>query len=239
MGNTLLPADIHPSWTQFCNDYRQEQLEHIASQIGTGYNPAPDKVLRFLTVDLSKTEVVILGQDPYPQPGVSVGRAFEVNGLTSWQEKFPQSSLRNIVRLLYSSYHGITEYEEIPKFQRIREEISRGEWRILPPNKLFASWEAQGVLLLNTCLTVKNKPGEHQAYWLDFTRDLLQFISNERTDLNWFLWGKQAQAFMPFIDYGIIYCSRHPMLSSPSYEDDFLRSECFSSTKELINWLGV
>lgn len=239
MGNTLLPADIHPSWTQFCNDYRQEQLEHIASQIGTGYNPAPDKVLRFLTTDLSNTKVVILGQDPYPQPGVSVGRAFEVNGLTSWQEKFPQSSLRNIVRLLYSTYHGITVYEEIPKFQQIREETRRGEWRILPPNELFASWEAQGVLLLNTCLTVKNKPGEHQAIWLDFTRDLLQFISNERTDLNWFLWGKQAQAFMPFIDYGIIYCSRHPMLSSPSYEDDFLRSECFSSTKELINWLGV
>lgn len=239
MKNTLLPVGIHSSWTAFINDYRLEQLEQIAAQIGSDYNPAPDKVLRFLTTDLSKIKVVILGQDPYPQPGVARGRAFEVGGLNSWLKPFPQSSLRNIVRLLYSSYHGIAEYEDIPKFQEIREQIRSGEWRILPPNKLFAAWEAQGALLLNTCFTVKSKPGEHVAYWLDFTRELLQFISNEKTDLNWFMWGKQAQGFIPFVDYGIFYCSRHPMLSSPRWEDDFLRSECFGSTKEIINWLGV
>lgn len=239
MAANLIPKKTHTSWAAFLNDYRHEQLSQIAGEIGSSYDPAPEKVLRFLTTDLNKMQVVILGQDPYPQPGVATGRAFEVHGLTSWTDKFPQASLRNIVRLLYSTYQEIEDYEEIPKFQQIREAIAREEWRILPPHQLFAAWEQQGVLLLNTCLTVNGKPGEHAAIWLDFTRALLQFISNERTDLNWFLWGKQAQAFMPFIDYGIIYCSRHPMLSSPRYEDDFLRSECFSSTKEQVNWLGV
>ncbi|NLW17989.1 MAG: uracil-DNA glycosylase [Firmicutes bacterium] len=239
MTSKLLPPNSHPSWADYLTNERLAQLEDIENKIGTGYDPAPHLVLRFLTTDLTQMQVVILGQDPYPQPGVARGRAFEVGGLTSWLDNFPQSSLRNIVRLLYRTYKGINDYAAIPKFQQIREEIRRGTWQILPPHKLFAAWEAQGVLLLNTCFTVKGKPGEHAAIWLDFTRELLQYISEVKPNLHWFLWGKHAQSFMPYISSGIFHCSRHPMLCSPRYEDDFLRSDCFHATRELINWLGV
>jgi len=239
MATNLLPPNLHPSWAGFLTQERLAQLEEIEGKIGSGYDPAPHLVLRFLTTDLSNMKVVILGQDPYPQPGVARGRAFEVGGLTSWQENFPQASLRNIVRLLYRTHKGIADYAEIPTFQQIRREIGQGTWRILPPHQLFESWEWQGVLLLNTCFTVKGKPGEHAAIWLTFTRELLQYISSQEPNLHWFLWGKHAQAFIPYIHSGVFHCSRHPMLCSPQYDDDFLRSDCFSATKELINWLGV
>lgn len=239
MASNLLPPNIHPAWCDFLTKERMAQLKEIEDQIGTGYDPVPEKVLRFLTTDLTKMQVVILGQDPYPQPGVAQGRAFEVGGLTSWLDNFPQSSLRNIVRLLYRTYKGINDYAKLPKFQQIRKEIEEGTWRILPPHQLFAAWEEQGVLLLNTCFTVKGKPGEHAAIWLDFTRELLQYISKVRPNLHWFLWGKHAQSFMPYINSGIFHCSHHPMLCSPRYEDDFLRADCFQATRELINWLGV
>lgn len=239
MSKTLLPSRIHPSWAGFLTDCRLKQLDQISKQIGPDYNPAPDKVLYFLTTNLTTRRIVILGQDPYPQAGIASGRAFEVKGLTSWLDTFPQSSLRNIVRLLYATDHDLTDYADIPKFTEIRSEIGKKAWQIAPPHKLFVSWEQQGVMLLNTTFTVKDRPGEHKASWADFTQDLLRFISSQQINLHWFLWGKQAQALRPFIKNGIIHSCRHPMLASPSYQDCFLRSNCFRVTKELINWLGT
>lgn len=235
---TILPEPIHPSWSEFLNSYRYEQLAKIEQQIGSRFDPAPDKVMRFLKTDLCATKVVILGQDPYPQPGVATGRAFEVGGLRSWLEPFRQASLRNILRLLYKTNNGIEEYSQIPTWNALKREIGSGSFRILPPDQLFESWEKQGVLLLNPYLTVNSAPLSHQAVWQDFAFDLIQFISWQRTDLHWFLWGKNAQVFMPMIDYGIFYPSRHPMMCSPKYEDDFLLSDCFKETMQEINWLG-
>ena len=239
MAINLIPENVHSSWTSFLDEKRQKQLQEIAAALGTNFDPAPEQVLRFMTTDLQKLQVVILGQDPYPQAGIATGRAFEVGGLTSWTDKFPQASLKNIVRLLYSSYQNIREYAAIPKFKEIRRQIEQGEWHILPPHKLFESWEQQGVLLLNTCLTVSGKPGGHAHLCADFSRELIRFISEQRPDLYWFLWGKQAQAMQPYVINGNLHCSRHPMLSSPRYADDFLRSDCFRSTQQLVNWLGV
>lgn len=238
MADTWLDIDIHSSWGRFLSAQRCEQLAEIRRQVGEKYSPAPDQVLRFLQTDLDQLRVVILGQDPYPQPGVATGRAFEVGGLTSWLTPFPQTSLRNILRLLYRDSLRITEYAQIPTFSTIRRLMQTGEWQALPPHRLFADWERQGVLLLNTCLTVNGTPLEHRSLWLDFARDLVQFISEQKTDLYWFLWGKNAQEFMPWIDYGVIYPSRHPMMCSPKFEDDFLKAECFQETWHVVNWLG-
>jgi uracil-DNA glycosylase len=238
--NPWLQIDIHPSWQQFLSNERVQQLNRIQQRVGTRpHNPAPPRVLRFLTLDLRQLQVVILGQDPYPQPGVATGRAFEVGGLIDWLQPFPQTSLRNILRLLYRSYQGITAYEQIPNWQTIRWRIGRREWRILPPDQLFASWERQGVLLLNTCLTVEGTPLGHQELWLNFTCHLLQYISGLRKDLDWFLWGKHAQSYASWIQSGRLFCSRHPMMCSNKYGQDFLKADCFCQTKGKINWLGV
>jgi uracil-DNA glycosylase len=146
----LLQINTSPSWNDFLTDEMIEMLGSIGKQIGSNYTPHRDKILRFLTCDLNKVKVCIIGQDVYYQPNVATGRSFEVGGLQSWDQPFRQVSLKNIVRLIHKTYKGITCYEDIYKFSRILSEIKDGSFPILPPPKLFDSLENQGVLFLNT-----------------------------------------------------------------------------------------
>jgi uracil-DNA glycosylase len=215
------------------------ELDSIERKIGSNINPAPDKVLRFMQCNLDDIKVVILGQDPYPEKGKATGRAFEVGDLVSWNQKFRQVSLKNIIRLIHKDYNGITEYKDIKKFSQIQKEIEEGKFFILPPNEIFESWEKQGVLLLNTYLSVEaGISGSHISIWESFSRDLLKFISEENRNISWFLWGKMAEDKKRYIKYGKFYTSRHPMMCSELYEDDFLRSKCFKDTMTIINWKG-
>lgn len=236
---TLLPVKINDSWLDFLDSEIIEELNEISQRIGENVNPDADNILRFLRTDLSKMKVVILGQDPYPEKGVATGRAFEVGGLKSWDQPFRQVSLKNIIRLLYKSYNNITRYEDILSFEQIKNEIREGRFPLFPPDRLFSSWEKQGVLLLNTSFScTPDNPGSHSQLWQNFSCRLIEYIS-ENFDLYWFLWGKHAYSMKPLIAKGNFFISRHPMLCSSKYEDDFLKSDCFLRTKDLINWLGT
>ena len=78
----ILPSDIHPSWKPFFTQEISAILDDVENQIGIANSeeltPDRNRILRFFALDLFKTKVVILGQDPYPQQGVATGRAFEV-----------------------------------------------------------------------------------------------------------------------------------------------------------------
>ena len=236
---SLIPIDAHPSWNNFLTDSIILELETIERKIGSNINPAPENVLRFMICNLYDIKVVILGQDPYPERGRATGRAFEVGDLTSWNQKFRQVSLKNIIRLIYKNYNGISEYSDIKKFSEIQKEIKEGKFSILPPHKIFKSWEKQGVLLLNTYLSVEaGITGSHISIWQKFSEELLKFISEENRNISWFLWGRMAEEKKQFIKYGKYYISRHPMMCSELYEDDFLRSDCFKDTMDIINWKG-
>ena len=236
---SLIPIDAHPSWNNFLTDSIILELETIERKIGSNINPAPENVLRFMKCNLYDIKVVILGQDPYPETGRATGRAFEVGDLTSWNQKFRQVSLKNIIRLIYKNYNGISEYSDIKKFSEIQIEIKEGKFSILPPHKIFKSWEKQGVLLLNTYLSVEaGITGSHISIWQKFSEELLKFISDENRNISWFLWGRMAEEKKQFIKYGKYYISRHPMMCSELYEDDFLRSDCFKDTMDIINWKG-
>ncbi len=236
---SLIPTDAHSSWDKFlCDDIRDE-LKIIDEKIGKNINPDYENVLRFLKRDLNKIRVVILGQDPYPEKGRATGRAFEVGDLNSWNDKFRQVSLKNIIRLLHKNYNDIDEYDKILKFSEIQEEIKEGRFNIAPPYEIFKSWEKQGVLLLNTYLTVEHGiTGSHIAIWEHFSTRLLGYISEQNSEVSWFLWGKQAEEKSKLIKQGKFYISRHPMMCSEKYEDDFLKNNCFKDTMKLINWLG-
>ncbi len=235
----MLPKEISPSWKGFLTDEILTMLNSIEKQIGLNYTPSRDKILRFFTWDLNSAKVVIVGQDVYFQPGVATGRSFEVGGLNSWDEPFRQVSLKNIVRLIHKTYNGITRYEDILKFSQILSEIRDHSFPLLPPSQLFDSLEAQGVLFLNTYLTCEmNRPNSHRHIWEGFSKKLFWYISGQRPDLHWFLWGNEAISKAGYIQQGILSCSRHPMLCSDKYSDDFLKSTCFKDTMEMINWLG-
>lgn len=237
---SLLPNDYHSSWDKFLTPEICNELNEIEIKIGSRTNPSHDNILRFLKCDLHSIKAAILGQDPYPEKGRATGRAFEVGDLHSWNDKFRQVSLKNIVRLIHKDYNGIDNYKDIKKFSEIQAEIKDGKFKILPPDEIFKSWEKQGVLLLNTYLSVEHGlTGSHIAIWMDFSIKLLNYISEENESINWLLWGKQAEDKKQYIKNGKFFISRHPMMCSEKYEDDFLKSRCFRDTMTVINWLGI
>ncbi len=189
---------IHCSWNEFFGEHR----ETIDGAINDIYKPKRkvcpkrEDVLKFTEIDMNKIKIVILGRDPYPQENVATGRAFEVNILDdedSWNNKKINSSLKNIVKNLYKSYES--EQSNEITITTVRQSIKRKEFNILRPSKLFKYWQEQGVLLLNTALTVEegkseDVSGSHEKIWETFTQDLLQYIDKNCNGVIWFLWGE-------------------------------------------------
>lgn len=236
----LLPKHVHASWQDFLSQDRIEQIKTIESQLVGEYNPI-DKALtlRFFELDLNDIKVVWLGQDVYPAKGVATGRSFEAGNISSWCQPFKQVSLKNILRLIHRSYNSLDHYEDILSYASIKKEISENRFKILPFKSWFDDLESQGVLFLNTSFTCAvGVSNSHKKYWQVFSEDLLKYISLQNPNIHWFLWGKEAISKQHFLSKGHFHTSRHPMMCSIKYEDDFLKSDCFLATKSTINWLG-
>ncbi|WP_186576849.1 uracil-DNA glycosylase [Aquibacillus kalidii] len=235
----IIPSNIHPTWKPLFTKDLINELTLIESKLGENYNPKKEQILRFLTTDLSKVKVIWLGQDVYPAKGVATGRSFEVGSLSDWSQPFRQVSVKNIIRLVHKSYFKIEKYGEIKSFSEIKGDIANSKFPILRPDKWFDSLEKQGVLFLNTSFTCEiGKANSHKDLWKNFSKEVLSFISKNYPSVQWFLWGKEAKESKSYIKSGIFYESRHPMMCSAKYEDDFLKSDCFVNTWDVINWVG-
>jgi len=168
---------------------------------------------------VSSAKIIILGQDPYPQPGVATGRAFEVGTLKSWNEPFKNTSLKNILRALYKAYTG-----EVLKYNELKKKFDN-EFPVLPPGKFFQNWEKQGVLLLNISFTcTPGQPGSQRKNWQEFTHVLLDFITENAKYATWFLWGNHAREATKNIPLKKSIFTMHPMMcyDLPHRENDFL-----------------
>mgnify|MGYP003317291448 FL=1 len=157
----------------------------------------------------SSTKVVIFGQDPYFQNGVANGLAFSVNE----GKKIP-ASLKNIYK-----------------------EINNDIGEIKNKKGSLDDWTKQGVLLLNSSLTVEvGIPGSHSNIgWDDFIGEVIKILSN-KTDVVFILWGNHAKKYLKFIDANnnLILTSSHP--SPLSAHRGFIGCKHFSQcNKYLIN----
>lgn len=160
-----------------------------------------------------RVKVVILGQDPYHQKGQAHGLAFSVpNGIT------PPPSLKNI-------------YKEIESDLGVSKDMGNGDLR---------PWAQQGVLLLNTVLTVReNQPASHRDKgWEQFTDAIIRTISDEKEHCVFILWGAHAQQKESLID-----TNKHLVMSSPhpsplSAYRGFFGSKPFSRTNEYLKNSG-
>ena len=230
----LSKSKTHNSWEPFINSKDTiRQLADIEHSINGQYIPEPVLVLRFLNIDILKIKIIILGQDPYPQPGAATGRAFEVNGLKSWTQGIRQSSLRNILRNIHASYNHC----EPAPLNEIRDEILSGAFKIPPPDKIFGYWEEQGVLCLNTAFTCRvDSPGSHSILWKPFAERLITYIAQENKHIIWFLWGKAAQEKEVLLNGAKTYKCNHPMLPGKG-EGGFLNCGCFRETMHIVNWI--
>jgi uracil-DNA glycosylase len=149
--------------------------------------PPRDVFAALLLTPLDKVRVVILGQDPYPTPGHAHGLAFSAgNGIKSLP-----ASLRNIVNELRDDL-GV-------------EGPARGD---------LTPWAEQGVLLLNTALTVEaGKAAAHMSWpWRQVAREAIAAVSRRRARVVFLLWGLKAQRYAALIDRErhLVLANEHP-----------------------------
>ena len=152
-----------------------------------------------------QTRVVILGQDPYPTPGHANGLAFSVASDVALPK-----SLKNILRELEDDIGGT------------------------PPNGDLSYWADQGVLLLNTALSVPagNAGGHAKLGWHILIAEVLAKLDEKPRA--WVLWGKHAQGFRPKGTYHLILENPHP--SPLSAHRGFFGSKPFS---QINAWLKM
>ena len=160
----------------------------------------------FRAIQPDSVRVVILGQDPYPTPGHANGLAFSV-----------QPDVTPLPRSLNNIY------------KELEEDVG-----VRPPNGDLNDWARQGVLLLNSALTVRaGDAGSHARFgWSKLIEDVIQLLASF-DKIVWILWGKNAQSFRPLIDAGsgkevLIIESAHP--SPLSARRGFFGSKPFSRT---------
>lgn len=232
----IVPDKAHHSWNSFlCRlDVKNELIKIEAFLKDTTFFPEEKNILKFLKLDKKDIKVIIVGMEPYPSSyekngktcPVATGRSFEIANLDNWNQKFKQSSLRNILKTIYFNYR-----KENISLEEIRNKILTSEFDILQPKDWFNNLESQGVLFLNASLTVKPyNVKSHIKIWEPFITMLIKELDNN--NIKWLLWGKDAQdRVLPLIDANNAICSCHPRLP------DFIQQNCFQYI-DCINWKG-
>jgi uracil-DNA glycosylase len=175
--------------------------------------PPKDKRLScFKLTPYEDVKVVIIGQDPYHNLNQAHGLAFSVEN-----DDFPPS-LKNIYKELVSDLN--VSY---------------------PKTGNLTDWAKQGVLLLNTCLTVRiHEPLSHQKKgWEIFTLEAVKKVNEKKEPVVFILWGNHAKSFMKYIDQKRhkVITSAHP--SPLSASRGFFGSKPFSKTNDFLEKQGI
>ena len=200
---------------EFDKPYMRELGEFLRREKAAGkviYPPGPLIFNALNSTPLDKVKVVIIGQDPYHGPGQAHGLCFSV------QPGVPAP----------------------PSLQNIYKELQRDLNVPIPSHGYLQHWAEQGVLLLNTSLTVEQaRAGSHaQAGWQQFTDRVIEVV-NERCDgVVFLLWGSHAQSKQKLIDprQHLILKSAHP--SPLSAYRGFLGNGHFSRTNKFLEQNG-
>jgi len=197
----------------------KEYYKKLKVQIDQKYEatrvfPPKNKIFNaFAKTPVENLKIVILGQDPYHGQGQAQGLCFS----TPKEIKNPPS-MQNILKEIYSD---------------LQRPSSCLDGNLIP-------WAKDGVLLLNTILTVEeNKPkSHHNLGWEIFTDNIIKYISQNYTDIIFIFWGSSAMSKSELIDK-----TRHHILSaahpSPfSSHRGFFGCKHFSKTNEILKNLG-
>ena len=215
---------IEESWKrvlgpEFEKKYFVDLTDFVRKAYMTGRCYPPAKLIfnAFNRTPFDKVKVVILGQDPYHEPGQAQGLAFYVPPNIQ-----TPPSLINIAKELESDLH-----------------CSPSSSTSTVPDLL--SWTDQGVLLLNATLTVAaHRAGSHQGRgWETFTDAVVRALAEQREHLVFILWGSYAQKKGAFIDRSrhCVICSAHP--SPLSAYRGFFGSKPFSKANAYLKANGI
>ena len=192
--------DIPNDWQELLGDYfesadwqsLEQNLQAVLDLDSSTVRPEPQHFFKALKLTpVNSVKVVILGQDPYHSPGLAQGLAFSIPEDIAVNSRTFPSSLRNISKALALEGFGSL------------------------PNGDLHHWAKQGVLLLNTALSVKlGEAGSHTSLgWKSLIDHLIGALSKAKPHLVWMLWGGHAQSKLPLIDNGdgpLVLQSSHP-----------------------------
>ena len=216
-----MDVKIEPSWKAVLeNEFDQKYFEDLTEFVRSEYKkttvyPPPGFIFRaFNLTPFDKVKVVILGQDPYHGQGEANGLCFAV----SKGVRIP------------------------PSLQNIRKEIKSDlgrESKVVDGS--LEEWAKQGVLLLNSTLTVEaNKAGSHQKKgWEQFTDAVVKVLNDKKVGLVFILWGKYAKDKGKNIDQSkhLVISSAHP--SPFAAYSGFFGSRPFSKCNEYLKTSGM
>ena len=183
-------VDIETSWKQhlegeFTKPYFTQLTESVRNEYRNGLCFPPAKLVfnAFNLCPFDKVKVVILGQDPYHEQGQAMGLSFSVPD----RVKLP------------------------PSLRKIYKEIGEDLCKPMPESGDLTRWAEQGVLLLNTTLTVRaGTANSHKDLgWQEFTDAVIKALSEHREHIVFMLWGKDANKKKRLID-----TERHHIIES-------------------------
>ena len=211
---------IDDSWKvqlqpEFEQDYFRDLVNFVRSEYAsnTVYPPGNQIFRAFDLSPFDTTKVIILGQDPYHEPGQAHGLCFSVDKGVP----FPPS-LQNI-------------------YKEIRDDIGT----VVSSQGDLSDWAKQGVLLLNATLTVRaHQAGSHQNKgWERFTDAVIHRLAEQREHLVFILWGAYAQRKGAFIDKNkhLVLQSPHP--SPLSAHRGFFGNRHFSTANRYLQEHGI
>ena len=195
----IFREQLHPSWQESLKDYLS-LLDEIEKKISVdSYLPNSELVMRALSRDMHQTKVLILGQDPYPNPNYPVGLAFSI---PQKETVFPPS-LKNI-------------------FKELKADVGVD----IPKSGDLSPWAEQGVVLLNRTLTCRT--GESNSHvdsgWRSFTELCVEKIASLGAIA--ILWGNNAQECSKYFATDKLITAPHP--SPLSAHRGFFGSKPFS-----------
>ncbi len=209
---------MHESWKEFLKtEFNKPYFKELSKFLHEEYEkktifPKKELVFRAFATDLNDVKVVILGQDPYHTPGAAEGLAFSVPN----SQPIP------------------------PSLINIYKEIDSDIGHHANPTGHLKNWQEQGVLLLNTVLTVEaHRAGSHRGKgWETFTTEVIKYLNDARPHLVFLLWGRDARNKKTLID-----AKKHLVLEAPhpsplSAYSGFFGCKHFSKCNEFLTKNG-
>ncbi len=200
---------------EFKKSYYKELFQFIKEEYGkyVVYPNADDIFNAFHFTPLSKVKVVILGQDPYHNVGQAHGLCFSVK----------------------------PDVDIPPSLVNIYKELEEDLGCKIPNNGYLKKWADQGVLMLNTVLTVRaHQAASHQGKgWEQFTDAVIEAVNAQDRPIVYMLWGKPAQSKIPMLTNPNHLILKAPHPSPLSAYRGFFGCKHFSQTNEFLKKNGL
>ncbi|MDY2911399.1 MAG: uracil-DNA glycosylase [Agathobacter sp.] len=201
---------------EFNKPYYRDLYRFVKEEYSTRvvYPPADDIFNALHLTPLKDVKVLILGQDPYHNEHQAHGLSFSV----------------------------LPDQKDIPpSLQNIYKELQEDLGCYIPNNGYLKKWADQGVLMLNTVLTVRaHEPNSHQGRgWENFTDAIIQAVNQKDEPVVYMLWGKPAQSKIPMLTNPKHLILKAPHPSPLSAYRGFFGCKHFSKCNEFLSQNGL